>query len=432
MRDQLLDGFALSRKQVESIVCADARINVLTGSIRSGKTIASLLRWLMFVATAPHGGNLVVIGRTRESIARNIFQPLQDPTLFGPLARLVSYTAGAPTALILGRRVDVLGASDARAEAVLRGLTVAGAYVDEATLIAEAFWAQLLGRMSVPGAKLFATTNPDGPAHWFKKQVIDRADDLGYRVFRFQLTDNEWLCRTNPAYVEQIMREYVGLWYRRFILGEWVQADGAVYDMWDPARHVIAHEALPVISRVVGLGIDYGTTNATRGMLVGVGLNPDPRLYVLDEWAPSKGTDAELSQSLQGWLPGRPQPEWIFVDPAAASFKLQLFHDGMTNVANGANSVLPGIRTIASLLATDRLKVSDRCTHLIDQLPGYAWDSKATDKGEDKPIKVNDHEVDALRYAVHSSRALWRDQIPLVTAAPDAPGADTDTLEEAA
>lgn len=431
-----LSGLALSPLQISSCVEADARVNLWTGSIRSGKTIASLLRWLRFVATAPYGGELVIVGRTRDSVARNVFGPLQDKTLFGPIASLVKYTPGAPTAVILGRRCHVLGSSDASAEKVIRGLTVAGAYVDELTLVAESFFTQLLGRMSVPGAQLFATTNPDGPAHWAKKQVVDRAKDLGYRVFRFRLDDNQWLADNNPEYVAQIKREYVGLWYRRFIDGEWVQAEGAVYDMWDPARHVVAHDQLPPMERVLSLGVDYGTTNPTRGLEVGLAQGG---LWLLDEWAPPTGlTDAAQSQLLRTWLGGREpepwrRPEWVYVDPAAASFKMQLFHDGMTNVANGHNDVLAGIRTVSSLLGTGRLKVSDRCAHLIDQIPGYAWDPKATLKGKDKPIKTADHEVDALRYAVHSTRVLWRQTIPTAAAADTAPGADAhdDDLEAA-
>src|SRR5690606_24446194 len=241
---------------------------------------------------------LVVVGRTRESIARNVFGPLKDPALFGPLARHVAYTAGAPTGTILGRTMHVLGASDARAEAVLRGLTVAGAYVDESTLVAEAFWNQLTGRMSVPGARLFATTNPDGPAHWLRKQVILRATELGYKVFRFHLADNTHL---DPAYVAQITREYVGLWDRRFILGDWVQAAGAVYEQWDPDRHVIAADELPAMDRVLALGVDYGDVHASRGYLLGIGPDTrdghagEDRLYVLDEWRPGHMTVGEHS-----------------------------------------------------------------------------------------------------------------------------------------
>jgi len=427
-----LSGLALSPMQIRSCAQADARVNLWEGSIRSGKTISSLLRWLRFVATAPGGGELVVFGRTREAIARNVFGPLQDQSLFGPLAALVQYTPGAPTGTILGRRIHVIGTSDASAEKVIRGLTVAGAYGDELTLVAETFYTQLLGRMSVPGAQLFATTNPDGPAHWVKRQVVDRAAELGYRVFRFQLEDNAWLMANNPEYVAQIKREYVGLWYRRFILGEWVQAEGAVYDMWDPSRHVVKRKALPPMERVLSLGVDHGTTNPTRGLLVGLA---ERRLWVLDEWAPPTGLpDVEQSRLMRSWMAGREpepwrRPEWVYVDPAAASYRMQLFHDGMTNVANAHNDVLAGIRTVASLLGTDRLVVSEDCPKLIEHIPGYAWDPKKTEKGEDKPLKVADHEVDGLRYAVHSPRVLWRSQIPTTTAADTAPGADAHDEE---
>ncbi len=419
----------MSARQVESIRESRGRVNIWDGSIRSGKTIASILRWLMFIALAPRGGELVMIGRTRDAVWRNVIGSMQDPSLFGLVADRVVGNYGAPTVRILGRTVYVLGAHDAKAEKVIRGLTLAGAYVDEVTVVSEEFFTQLLGRMSVPGAQLFGTTNPDSPGHWLKRKFLDRLATLpDWRRFRFTLDDNPSLL---PAYVESIKREYTGLWYRRFILGDWVQAEGAIYDMWDPARHVVAPGTMPAMERVLSLGVDYGTTNPTRGLLVGLA---EQRLWVLDEWAPAGGTDAELSAGMIRWLATRQpdawrSPEWVFVDPAAASFKLQVRHDGLTNARGGANEVLPGIRTISSLLALDRLAVSSTCKHLIEQIPGYAWDPKKTEKGEDAPIKANDHEADALRYAVHSSRRLWRNTIPM-TATVDRD--EPDELEEAA
>lgn len=421
----ILAGF--SPRQVWSIVRATARVNVWVGAIRSGKTIASLLAWLLFVRSAPTTGALVVVGRTRESVARNVFVPLQDRAIFGRFAMLVSYTAGAPTGTILGRTVHVLGASDARAEMVLRGLTVAGAYVDESTLVAEAFWTQLLGRMSVKDAKLFATTNPDGPAHWFKKQVVDRAAELGYKVFRFTLVDNIHLA---AEYVAQISREYTGLWFRRFILGEWVQAAGAVYEGWDEARHIIAAADIPEMRRVLTFGADYGTVHPTRGYLLGIGPDTRPghdqeeRLYVLDEWRPGSMTVGEHSADLRQWLAARTQwtPEWIAYDHASATFGLQLHHDGYANVMRAHKSVLPGIRTVAALLGVDKMVVSDACTELISKLPGYVWDEKATKRGETAPVKADDDEADALRYTVFTARSMWRDSIPLAPALDTAPG----------
>jgi PBSX family phage terminase large subunit len=435
MLDQLVGG--LGEKQGRSIREATQRVNLWEGSIRSGKTIASLIRWLLFVAIAPRGGELVIIGRTRDSAWRNIVAPLQDPSITGPAARHIVGNHGAPTVSILGRRVFIMGASDAKAEKVLRGLTVAGAYVDEVTTIPEEFFTQLLGRMSVPGARLFGTTNPDNPAHWLKRKYLDRITDLpGWRSWHFTIDDNPGL---TEQYKASIRAEFTGLWYRRFILGEWVAAEGAIYSMWDPTAHVIPWASLPPMQRLLAVGVDYGTTNATAGLLLGLSDErnhrgqPESRLYLVDEWRHDPAltnvrlTDAQLSAGLRDWMggahmpPGANQPriEWTVVDPAAASFKVQLHADGLTNVSDADNDVAYGIRTVASLLGSGQMLVSDRCQGFIREAPGYAWDDKATAKGEDKPVKVADHSLDAGRYAVTTTETLWRGHL-------------TDTLPSAA
>ncbi|WP_086705604.1 PBSX family phage terminase large subunit [Streptomyces antimycoticus] len=406
----------LSRKQLDYVVNSTAFVNLAEGSIRSGKTASSLLRWLIYVASAPRGGELVVVGRTRDSLNRNVFGPLMDPSLFGPLAAFTKYTNGASTATILGRTVHVLGASDAKAEKVLRGLTCAGAYVDELTVISEDFFQQLLGRCSVEGAQIFCTTNPDSPAHWVRRRFLDRIGKLkDWRTWHFQLDDNPVLSDKIKA---RYKRMYTGLWFRRFILGEWVAAEGAVFDMWDPARHVLPWQQLPAMQRMLALGADYGTTNASTGLLLGLGT--DRRLYLVDEWrhdpqhAQARLTDGQLSAGLRGWLDGQhlpnggpERPEWIAVDPAAASFRLQLYRDGLMP-SEADNDVSRGIGLLATLLAEGQLLVSDRCAGFIREAPGYSWDPAATEKGEDKPLKVADHSLDGGRYAVATTEALWR------------------------
>lgn len=409
----------LSPAQAASVRDSNGRVNIWDGSIRAGKTIGSLIRWMMYVHKAPRGGELLMVGRTRDAIGRNVIGPLQDPSLFGESAHQVKYTYGAPTARILGRLVHVIGASDAKAEKTIRGMTVAGAYADEVTVLPEEFFTQLLGRMSVPGAKLFGTTNPDSPAHWLKRKFLDRITELaGWRRFRFTLRDNPSL---SPQYVEQISSEYTGLWYKRFILGEWVAAEGAIYSMWDPDLHVVPWESLPAMQRLLGVGIDYGTTNATAALMLGLGA--DGRLYLVDEWrhdpeqTSHRLTDAQLSAGLRDWLdtPHLPsgvlaRPEYVIADPAAASFRVQLQNDGLTTQP-ADNDVAYGIRTVASLLGDGQLKVSDRCTGWITEAPGYSWDPKATEKGEDKPIKAADHSLDGGRYAVTTTEPLWRSQL---------------------
>jgi PBSX family phage terminase large subunit len=404
------DAFDLSAKQERSIREASARVNLWHGSVRSGKTIGSLVRWLLFIAAVrDQSGDLVMFGRTRDSVWRNCIGPLQDASLFGDMAAMVSGNYGAPTVSILGRRVYVMGAHDVQAEKVLRGLTVLGAYGDEVTTVPEGFFLQMLARMSTPMSRLFGTTNPEGPKHWLKV-LIDR-EMPDWRVEHFTLDDNPSLTK---GYVESIKREYVGLWYQRFILGRWVQADGAIYDMWDESEHVVDASSLPELVRFPAFGIDYGTNHPTRGYLLGVARQPEPCLYVVAEWAPTIKTDAGYSADLRAWMASQPHPEWIYCDPAAASFKLQLFQDGLSNVADASNSVLDGIRTVASMLATGRLKISSACRELINEIPGYVWDSKAVERGIDAPVKLNDDSCDAMRYAVFSSRFAWLPYFPSI------------------
>lgn len=412
----MIEGFPLSPKQVQSIVEAqDRRISIWSGAVRSGKTVASIIAFIGAVAEAPRSGLILIVGRTLQTIERNIIIPMQDEQLMGPIAKYVDHTRGASTATILGRTVHLIGASDARAEGKLRGMSACLAMVDEATLIPEEFWTQLLARLSIPGARCFATTNPGSPAHWLKTKFLDRKDDLNLNSWHFTIEDNPSL---EPEYVEALKSEFTGLFYRRFIKGHWVAADGAIFDAWDTEKHIIRYEDLPPMKRLLSVGMDYGTRNASAATLVGLGM--DGKLYAIDEWRYDSNTsertltDGEISARIKEWLAtlnGR--PEWIFLDPAALSLATQLRADGVPDVIGANNDVLYGLRTMASLLAMGKLIVSDRCKGLISEFPGYAWDTKASEQGIDKPLKVADHSLDSLRYGLISTETNWRPYVDL-------------------
>ncbi|TMR99526.1 PBSX family phage terminase large subunit [Nonomuraea basaltis] len=410
----------LSPKQERSIAESTARLNIWEGAIRSGKTIASLIRWVTFVANAPRGGSLVIVGKTADTIARNTFEPLMDPAITGPIAKRISYTRGAPTATILGRRVEIISSNDSRAENRLRGMTAVGAYVDEATLIERPFWDMLLSRLSVKGAKLFASTNPDAPSHWLKKDFLDRAHELDLKSWHFRLDDNHSL---DPAYVKALKSEYSGLWYKRFIEGRWVMAEGAIYDMFDEDKHVVRE--LPLMEKWLSVGVDYGTANPFAALLVGVSvpdLDGQRRIYVASELRYDSRaerrqlTDSEYSARLTNWLDRIPgtygpgthgvRPDWLVVDPSAASFIQQLYRDHYRPM-QADNAVLDGIRTVSNVISADHLRVHESCRGLLDEMAGYAWDERKAEKGDDAPVKVDDHSCDALRYAIHTTQAAW-------------------------
>lgn len=409
----------LGNKQIQSIVQATRRINIWHGSIRSGKTIASLLAFLIAVSTNTSPGLIVVSGRTLDTIGRNVMEPLTEHALFGPVRKSIHWTPGAKTAIICGRTIHLVGANDKVAEGKIRGATVCLVYLDEATLVPRDFFRQLLGRMSVKGARMFATTNPDNPSHWLMKEFIGRRSELNLIDWKFGIDDNPSL---DPDYVRDLKTEYTGLWYKRFILGDWVQSEGAVYEMWDDREHVV--DELPLITKWLAVGIDYGTTNPFSALSLGLGA--DRRLYFTSEWrydsklSKRQLTDVEYSKRVREWTRAHPipgardmkgiTPDWWVVDPSAASFRIQLYEDGI--VAKLAdNEVIDGVRTISSLLTTGRLRVHRSCQGFIKEAPAYAWNSTKSDAGDDVVIKVDDHSLDAGRYAVYTTRALWNGQL---------------------
>ncbi|WP_324191384.1 PBSX family phage terminase large subunit [Nocardia farcinica] len=426
-----LDDLSMSRKQIASIVESERySTTIWNGSIRSGKTVSSVLAFFLAVARAPKTGLILIVGRTLQTIERNVLEIMQDEDLYGPLAREVHHTRGSSTAVVLGRTVHLIGANDVGAEAKIRGMTAYLALVDEATLLPENFWTQLQGRLSVPGARCLATTNPDNPEHFLKKKFMDRAGEPGMdiRVWDFYMEDNPHL---SADYIARKKAEFTGVFYKRFILGEWVAAEGAVFDMFDRETHVIPWEELPDMRWILGVGIDHGTTNPTHAVMVGHGV--DDVLYVMDEWRYKADSEAarwsnvELSKGVRAWIDSAHHPSDdpdnppkltapVFVDSSALDFRVQLKQDGLTN-AKANKDVTYGIRTMVALMGAGKLKFTDRCPELLKEIPAYVWDEKASAEGKDQVVKLNDHGIDALRYLIVTAERKWRRYIKLADAA---------------
>ncbi|SFU70899.1 PBSX family phage terminase large subunit [Alicyclobacillus macrosporangiidus] len=385
-----------SQKQLDSIRNSTARLNFWEGAVRSGKTIASIVRWLDYIATGP-SGDLLMVGKTERTLKRNILDVMEQ--ILGP--RLYRYNKGEGEVYVCGRKIYVAGANDERAEGKIRGMTLAGAYGDEVTLWPENFFKMLLSRLSVSGAKFFGTTNPDSPYHWLKVEYLDKTD-LDLRSWHFVLEDNPNL---DQAYVEALKREYTGLWYKRFILGLWVMAEGAIYDMWDDTLNTFTDADIPPGLKMVArryISVDYGTQNATVFLDC---LDDGDTLWIVNEYYHSgreqgrQKEDAEYADDLLNFA-GPERPRFVIADPSAASFKIALRRRGLM-VRDAENDVLEGIRMTATMIAKRKLRVNrDRCPHLVKEIAGYVWDAKAAERGEEKPLKQNDHAVDAMRYLV--------------------------------
>lgn len=390
----------LSKKQADFIRNSDARFNVAVGSVRSGKSVCANLAFLRFADTDIEG-DFIILGRTERSIRNNILRPFSEY-----LGEYFHFQAGQRKIKLGKREIHVVGASDVKAEANIRGSTYAAALVDEVTVIPEPVFKQLTYRLSVPGAKLFATTNPDSPYHWFKQDYLDKgvkgSGAIDLKEWKFNFDDNPSL---DAAYVEKIKAESHGLWYRRFIDGDWVLADGAIFDFFDESKHVIPHP--PNRAREYAVGIDYGTTNPCAFALVGYNPETFPHLWLEKEYyydskkKNRQKTDSEYAQDLAKFTEGYPISA-IYVDPSAASFKAEMRRAGIQNIMDADNDVMNGIRTMSELLNAGTFKICQGATNSIFEFSNYIWDGVAATKGVEKPLKQHDHIMDAMRYVLYT------------------------------
>lgn len=370
------------------------RLNILHGSIRSGKTWISLVLWALWVATQPKDKTYLMVAKTLTSLKRNCLDLLESLVGKGNF----NYSLSQKQGTLFGRKIYLEGVNDARAESKIRGMTLQGAYCDELTLFTEEFFSMLLSRLSETGAKLFGTTNPDNPSHWLKKNYLDRADELDLYVMQFLIDDNTTL---DPEYVRQIKAENTGVFYDRFILGKWVNAEGLIYPFFDEKQH--CYDTLPEGQYEWYVSMDYGTLNPCAMLLWAVDIR-NRVAYLEDEFYYSgrdkkrQLTDSEYYDELTDLCKGK-SIESVIIDPSAASFKIEIRKRGYFSCRDAKNNVLDGIRQTGSYLKNGRIKINRRCKNTVFEFGAYLWDEKST---VDAPIKENDHAMDACRYMANT------------------------------
>lgn len=369
------------------------RINLLEGSVRSGKTWISLVAWAIFVAMMPKNAEFLMVGKTLTTLKRNCLGLLQqlEPSFW--------FSVSQKKATLYGRTIWLEGASDERSEDKIRGMTLSGAYVDELTLVPEGFYNMLLSRLSESGARLFATTNPDSPNHYVYQNII-KNENVNKCVTKIGIRDNPFL---DPEYVRELEHEYTGVFYQRYFLGEWVIAEGLVYPMFGEDC-VVQNEQRQYTNYCISM--DYGIQNPTAMLLWGFS---DGVWYAVKEFYHSgretnqQKTDEQYYEDLcnladvahtSGTLE-------LIIDPSATSFIALCRQKGRFRVLKANNTVLEGIQHTASALSTGMIKICENCKSTVREFGLYSWDS---DAATDQVIKENDHAMDAMRYFVQTKR----------------------------
>lgn len=381
----------------------DKDILIADGSVRAGKTVVMSLSFIMWATENFNEENFALCGKTIGALRRNVIKPLKR-MLRGRGYKCKDHRSSNENYLTISRKgrsndFYLFGGKDESSQDLIQGITLAGVLFDEVALMPQSFVNQATARCSVEGAKMWFNCNPDGPYHWFKVEYLDKLEDKNAVHLHFTMDDNLSL---SEKVRERYKKMYSGIFYKRYILGLWRLAEGAIYDMFNEDIHKIT-----TINRRYEkyyVSIDYGTQNATVFLLWGL---YQGKWYIVKEYyysgrdASLQKSDVQYSKELKKFL-GDIIPVKIIVDPSAASFITQLRQDGFKNILQARNDVLDGIRTVASALNLGLFYVNDICKETLKEFSSYTWDPKKLDKGIEEVLKDKDHCMDAVRYFIYT------------------------------
>ena len=284
---------------------------------------------------------------------------------------------------------EIFGGKDEGSAALIQGRTFAGVLLDEVALMPESFVNQALARCSVEGAKMWFSCNPDNPQHWFYVNWIQNAKARNALHLHFTMRDNPSLSEKT---LERYESMYSGVFYKRYILGEWVAAEGLVYDFGEDN----ITDDIPD-SGEYAVSVDYGTLNPFAACLWcwdGKTATMIREYYYSGRSEHANKTDEEYYAELEKLIGDLPVSA-IVVDPSAANFIEVIKRHGKYKVRKAVNDVIPGIATVQRYLHDGTIKIHRSCKNCIREFGLYRWDEKSN---EDKPIKDSDHVLDSLRY----------------------------------
>lgn len=380
---------------------------IADGSIRSGKTLSMSLGFIIWAMENYNEQMFGFSGKTLGSVQRNILYWIipvlknrgYKTILKDNVLQIICNKNGEH----ITNYFHMFGGKDERSYQVIQGMTAAGWFFDEAALQPESFVNQAISRCSVKGSKYWFNCNPDKPSHWFLKEYIEKKEEKKLLHLHFTLDDNLAL---DEEIKDRLKHMFTGIFYKRYILGEWALAKGIIFDTFNPDINLydkLDDEIKLKSTRY--LSIDYGVTNPFVILEIydhWDTLYQDKEIYYDSRKQGKQLTDEEMADMIEQLTKSEPYPvEKIIIDPSATSLKVLLRNRGYL-IKDADNEVLEGIKITNSALYQKKYMINKHCKHTIEEIGGYVWDEKAKDRGIEKPVKINDHACDAIRYAVNT------------------------------
>ena len=370
----------------EAIVC--------DGAVRSGKTTAMALSFFLWAMTNFQNKKFGVCGKTISSLRRNVLSEILPKLEALGAVWKEKRSENLVTLRFRGRENQfyIFGGRDESSASLIQGITFAGVLLDEVALMPRSFVEQACARCSEAGSRLWFNCNPAGPSHWFYQTWILEGEKRNCLRLHFTMQDNPSL---TPQIRQRYERLYSGVFYQRYILGKWAQAEGRVYDFFTPEMVGKAPEGCDKWY----ISCDYGTVNPTSMGLWGHNKGVWYRVkefYFNSREAMRQMTDEEYAQAMETLAGGRPITA-VIVDPSAASFIEVLRRKGW-RVQKADNDVLSGIRLTCDCLKTGKIVICEGCGDCLREMEEYVWDLSSGSK--DRVKKEHDHAMDDMRYFV--------------------------------
>lgn len=391
------------------------------GAVRSGKTLIMSIAYIMWAAENYSSTAFAICGKTIGSLRRNLITPLKEVLVnrgFKVIDRkaenylLISNNKSTNTFYLFGGR-------DERSQDLVQGITLAGVLFDEVALMPRSFVEQAMARCSITGAKFWFNCNPEGPKHWFYVEHVLKAKERKYLRIHFEIEDNPSL---DPDTILRYKTMFTGIFYKRFILGEWAFADGVIYDSFDDEKNTytntIREQILPYQIKendpqggYPWFASDYGVQNPMVFLECYKLRKPGDRVpyfYVENEYyydgrkKMRQKTDQEyLDDFIQ--FTGNKHYKGLIIDPSATSLIAAMNKRGIPTY-KAKNDVNEGIAMVHNLFSTGHILINkDNCPNLVSELGLYIWDDKKAEHGKEQPVKQNDHACDALRYFIQTT-----------------------------
>lgn len=384
---------------------ATRKWNIAHGSVRCGKTVGTLFRFLHAVEKCLDS-KIYMVGHSSDTIYRNAVKLLFEDPIFSIFKPFISWSDRKLH--YKDKTITTLGAKDEGAIGSFYGSTWSLGYLDEVTLFPNSIIDMIDTRLSSEHSIGIATCNPSHPDHKIK-QWIDKATagDPNYYALHFTLDDNPFV---PESYKQRIRYSLSGLSYKRNYLGLWVLAEGAIFDFFDEDLYVVKKP--PRAAEYFIAGVDVGTRNAFACCVIGVDTGRANQLgkclWIEDEyyWDSIKEgrqkTHSEYADDLVEFLYPYGVKQ-LYIDPSAAAFKVEMRRRKIPCI-DANNDVLEGINYMTSEMRKGNLFVHARCKNTISEIKGYVWDERKAKLGEDAPIKVKDHILDAIRYCIFTHK----------------------------